>query len=139
MATESEVLDILATLQAAFPAYRPANPQTMADLWIRKLGKFDQRALTLAMDRLIDECKFFPSISEFTKAVNRVGDVVVQSDWMRAKAVEMQDRAYLEDDFDPAEWEQLACQMAGAGRLFAADALREKAARIGQEFGEPVQ
>ena len=142
MATESEILDILATLQAAFPSYRPTNPQASADLYIRKLSRFNARALQTAADQVIDQGRFFPAIGELVRAAQKAektGRNNGQDDWMRAQAQALEDQVYLEGEFNPEAWEQLAIQMTNAGRMFSADRIRERACQMAAIYAEPVQ
>lgn len=140
MATESEVEAVLVMLQAAFPAYKPANPGVMADLYIRKLARFHSEALKTAADQLIDKGRFFPSISEFVKLAETAQEFNNRKyEELSARRQALQNQVYLEGIFEPAEWEKLASEMIRCGRQCAAEALREKAARIGLEFAPAVQ
>lgn len=148
MAVESEIFGIIELLQAAFPAYKPANYAVTTELYARKMSRFDVRALKMAADRLIDKGRYFPSVSDLVKEAEVAqGDLkstntaAQHTEVFRYERQKLEDQAYLEGHFVAEEWMRLAKDFEKAGWDFSAEALREKARRIQAEMydEQPVQ
>ncbi len=147
MAIESEIFGIIELLQAAFPAYKATNPGVAADLYARKMSRFDVRALKVAADRLIDKGRFFPSVSELVKEaeiaqgeLKSTNTAAQQTEVFRYERQKLEEQAYLEGHFVTEEWMRLAKDFEKAGWDFSAEALRAKAGRIQAEiYGPAVQ
>ena len=55
----------LARLIAAYPA--ATVDEAMLETWMKRLGRYSPSIVTKTVDVLIDNCRFFPSVAEFSE------------------------------------------------------------------------
>jgi Loader and inhibitor of phage G40P len=137
MASESEVEEVLITLQAAYPSYKPVSVGAMVDIYTKKLSRFPIGALKQAVDQVIDESKFFPAISELVGKASRIRQPVVLMP-LEERRQALEDRYYQDGEFDPAEWRSLAQDFARAGRGEGAAAIERRREAILESEREPA-
>src|SRR5512146_1392754 len=116
MATRNEISDVLSMLRVAYPKYQPPNPGAMIALYERKLSRFDNTILTAAVDKIIEESKWFPALSEIIERAE-----LLERTRPRKSLDEI--RAELEaESWMPTreEWKALALALHAEGRKSAA-------------------
>ncbi|HSW62686.1 MAG TPA: replicative helicase loader/inhibitor [Dissulfurispiraceae bacterium] len=128
MATEEDILELLSTLKAAYPAWKPgSSTPAMLDLWNRKLADFEPAALRQAIDRHIDGSNFFPSLHELITLARyyRPGGVV-QKDELRERMLMLEDMFYTAGEISQTAWGALVVAFYQSGRKHGAIHAREK-------------
>lgn len=72
--TEAEARLFIEELRLAFPASKPqADTETEAALWVRDFGNVDALAMTKAVTDAIDASRYYPTLKEMRKRLERVG------------------------------------------------------------------
>jgi hypothetical protein len=142
-----KVVKSLAGLTAAYPNFKPADPDQLIEVWSRKLADFEERILDAAVDQIIEHSKFFPTLNEFLEAAKELRDQASGSD--RQKYVQFADTSAqlrfeqlvleeeaVDGEYDPAKWEALAVKMEAAKIEWAAEACRAKSLRVAMVMAE---
>ncbi len=135
MAEPEQILNVLERLALAFSA-RSLDQGTIHQ-YIEHLQDIPGWLLDQAASYLILHERFFPRISELRQAAARLGnthdfaslpaDLTV--DTLAAQAQLLQDRFYLDDSLEPAEWLRLAEAFEAAGRPHRAERTRQRLER----------
>lgn len=134
MATTQEINRILADGALAFPAYDKTRLAPALKHYVKALGGFDTRTIETAMDRAIQESKFFPSVAELVgwcraaeaNARPNQSAAQVYGDLLRERAHALSNRRAA-GIFIPEEWTSLAQAFERNGRIEAARHLLCKA------------
>ncbi len=136
MASDIEIVHVLEMLQAAYPSYKPGNVGALVDLYTRKLAKYSYQVLEAAADRIIDESRWFPQISDLVKICEalelekHLAERAAPED-LRALALELEDA----QEMDQGKWAALAERFWAVGRECGAAALMEKYQRMAEALG----
>jgi hypothetical protein len=133
MATLEQILDVLNRLRAAYPHYHPREPRAALNMYIARLSRFSQSVLQQAAEEILDELKFFPSVSELVQAARRAeAQTRRQRPWdtLAEQRLALEDACWMRGHFARAEWEALAEEFKHHGREYGAAALLEKATTI---------
>jgi len=141
MATKDEIQKVLRMLKAAYPNYRPEDPEAMIDVYARKLAQFSAGALEKAVDQYIDHGKFFPTVSELIALartnsnaltddqeteLDKLARQIKQGHELRQEANTLEDLFTYSGELDPDVWEATAKEFESAGHGFGAQRLRER-------------
>ncbi len=126
MATKPECLGVIRTLRAAYPNYTPKDPQAMVEVYTRKMEPLQIQTLKAATEWLIEQNKFFPSVSEILKAVNEhrrllSGNTGPQVDYpacfpLQERLIELKDAR----EPDREAWAQLAREFVAINHIHMA-------------------
>jgi hypothetical protein len=132
MAYPEQILNTLERLALAFSA-RSLEPGTIHQ-YIEHLQDIPGWLLEKTAGYLIEHERFFPRISELRQAAARLENTYdfaslpleLEADALAAQAQLLQDRYYLEQCLEPAEWLALAEAFEAAGRPHRAERTRQR-------------
>ena len=117
--------DCILDLLAAYPHFKPTDPDRTSEVYARALRSVPEWALRPAVDELIRAGgKFFPTVSDILGEVTRQNIQPPRS--FTAIRCEMEKRAWA-GDFDPQEWADFEKELRQADRPHAAELVAEKA------------
>lgn len=118
------VEDCLLDLFAAYPHFKPPDPDRTIDVYTRALEGVPEWALRPAIDELLrGGGRFFPTASDIRQEVQRQNIQPPRN--LTEIRCEMEQRAWA-GLFDPAEWCQFEQELRQAGREHAAQHVAEK-------------
>lgn len=143
MASLQDVSRILSDGALAFPAYDKAKLAPALKHYLKAMSGFDAAVIEAAMDILIQESKFFPSVSEMVATCKKVAadnqpkGRVPAPDLLRKEAHGLE-RMRTYGHYNPKEWEELARKFEAAGRVEAASHWRLKAGLPFEIAADPV-
>lgn len=78
-----KILDQIEILIAAYPNFRPDNPEQTARVYIETFRNYDPETFAIAVNRLIRNSPFFPTIYELNQAYDQ------QVEWQRMERSSM--------------------------------------------------
>lgn len=120
----NHVEDCLLDLFAAYPHFKPTDPERTIDVYTRSLADVPDWALRPAVDELLrGGGRFFPTVSDIRQEVRRQNIQPPRN--LTEIRCRMEQRAWA-GDFDPGEWERLEDELRQADRIHAAALVAEK-------------
>lgn len=137
MATQADIAAVLADLSAAYPE-RPLSPDTIR-VYAEHLSDIPAALLRRTVHEMIanSDSQYLPRVTQLRAEAARLAGLPGSRDFraapdgddrLRARAVALENAACRDGVFDQSEWEALAVAFDQAGRTFAADDIRRRAA-----------
>lgn len=129
MASESEILEVLKMLTEA---YRLEPNDTQTALFLETLKPFDAEKVRMAARQWIKASKWFPTIAELHRECmlqEEIGTVLFPDALMK-KYFELQERWFIQGEYNRAEYESLAQKFRSKDRPNMAEHVMYQAIRI---------
>ena len=97
-------LDLLEKLVAAYPTFKPKNPRLTIQTYLDALEAIDPLVLEGAVNQLIHDQKFFPTVQEISSACRAEKKQAARPDPLRTAVQRLEELYFKTGDLDQADW-----------------------------------